>query len=160
MNSKLSDGDFRQLIKTAPLVSIDLVVRDDTGRILLLWRKTNPAKGFFFVPGGRIRKNETIEAAMARISRNELGAVANLSDARLIGVYNHIYDTNRFDEEGYGTHYVSVTYEVRKNHYENIGDDDHGEFVWLSEGDLMTRNDVHQYVKNYFTECAGRTSPA
>jgi colanic acid biosynthesis protein WcaH len=152
MNSKLTDGEFRQLIKTGPLVSVDLVVKNDSENILLLRRTTNPAKGFFFVPGGRIFKNETIEAAFARIIFRELGTNRRLSDARLLGVYNHIYDTNRFDEDNYGTHYVSITYETRSVDYKKPTDDEHDEFKWFSEAELLQRNDVHQYVKNYFIE--------
>lgn len=147
---QLSEGDFRQLIKEAPLVSIDFVVRDETGNILLLRRKTNPAKGFFFVPGGRIFKNESKEAAAARISKRELGAAVNLTEARFIGVFDHVYEENRFDEEGYGTHYVALGYEIRKNEHTRITDDEHDEWVWLSEADLLNRSDVHQYTKNYF----------
>jgi colanic acid biosynthesis protein WcaH len=150
MNGKLADSEFRQLIKTGPLVSVDLVVRDDSDNILLLRRTTNPAKGFFFVPGGRIFKSETIEAAFARIFLRELGTNIRLSDARLLGVYSHIYGTNRFDEDNYGTHYVSVTYETRNVEHKKTTDDDHDEFRWFSEAELLKRNDVHQYVKNYF----------
>jgi hypothetical protein len=39
---------------SAPLVSFDLIIRDPDGRALLRLRTNDPAKGFYFVPGGRI----------------------------------------------------------------------------------------------------------
>jgi hypothetical protein len=41
----------------APLVSIDLIIRDNADRVLLGLRNNEPAKGYFFVPGGIILKD-------------------------------------------------------------------------------------------------------
>src|SRR6185436_5223511 len=82
------------------------------GRALLGLRKNEPAKGTFFVPGGRITKNETIQAAFRRITLAELGSEKDLSQARFAGSYDHIYETNVFGKPGFGTHYVVLAYEL------------------------------------------------
>src|SRR3954466_13792753 len=58
MTEHLSDAQFADVVRLAPLVSIDLVIRDPDGDVLVGLRTNAPAKGFWFVPGGRIRKNE------------------------------------------------------------------------------------------------------
>jgi colanic acid biosynthesis protein WcaH len=55
----LSLSHFKDLIENAPLVSIDLIVRQREG-ILLGKRVNRPAQGFWFVPGGRVYKNESL----------------------------------------------------------------------------------------------------
>ena len=64
----LPDEVFEQVIENAPLVAIDLLVEDQDHRVLLGWRKNPPAQSSWFVPGGRIQKNETLEQAFARIT--------------------------------------------------------------------------------------------
>ena len=68
----LEREDFRTAVRLSPLVSIDLVVRDAAGRVLLGWRNNRPAQHCWFVPGGSIRKQETLDAAFRRISHGEL----------------------------------------------------------------------------------------
>ncbi|WP_230846571.1 NUDIX domain-containing protein, partial [Achromobacter xylosoxidans] len=69
----LAESDFRRAVEMLPLVSIDLLLRDAEGRYLTGLRSNPPAQGSWFVPGGRIRKNETLPRALQRIVREELG---------------------------------------------------------------------------------------
>ena len=59
---ELGDKEFREIIKNAPLVSIDLIVKNREGKILLGLRINKPAQNTWFVPGGRIRKDETLDS--------------------------------------------------------------------------------------------------
>ena len=70
---RLGREEFLEVVDRAPLVSIDLAVRDAKGRVLLGKRTNEPAKGCWFVPGGRIHKNERLDAAFRRICLDELG---------------------------------------------------------------------------------------
>ena len=69
----LASNDFARIVRLAPLVSIDIIVKDPQGYTLLGLRVNEPAKGKYFVPGGVIRKNETIRDAFARILRRFSG---------------------------------------------------------------------------------------
>jgi hypothetical protein len=75
-----NDTAFLEVVRNAPLVSIDLIVRDHDGRILVGRRVNQPAKGTWFVPGGSIRKGETLARALARISDAELGVALGPGD--------------------------------------------------------------------------------
>lgn len=63
----LSDETFKSVIQHTPLISIDLIVRNEQGEVLLGKRVNAPAKGYWFVPGGRVRKNETLDDAFVRL---------------------------------------------------------------------------------------------
>ncbi len=58
-----SDEDYLYVIEYAPLVSIDLIVRSRKNDLLMGLRRNRPAQGCWFVPGGAIKKNETVHMA-------------------------------------------------------------------------------------------------
>jgi GDP-mannose mannosyl hydrolase len=147
----LTPEQFSFVVRHAPLVSIDLVIRDPDGCVLVAWRNNEPARNCWFVPGGRIRKNERIADAFARIVTAETGLAVAFAAARLLGAYEHVYPTNRFGEPGYGTHYVVLAYEVALAVRPEISlDDQHGSCAWMAEAALMAAPDVHANVKAYF----------
>ena len=147
----IAPADFAKVIRLTPLVAIDLVVRDPEGHVLVGRRTNEPAKGFLFVPGSRISKNETKAAAFKRITREELGVELNLENAQLLGVYEHFYDTNRFEIPGFGTHYVVIAYELTLSiGLESLPRDQHGEYLWLKPNDLVRSSEVHENTKAYF----------
>jgi colanic acid biosynthesis protein WcaH len=73
MPSQLEAESFAAVVRLTPLVSIDLIVRDRQERVLLGRRTHPPARGWWFVPGGRIRKDERLSDATARLLAEELG---------------------------------------------------------------------------------------
>ena len=74
----ISPGEFANVIRLTPLVAIDLIVQDANHRVLVGRRLNEPARGFLFVPGSRISKNETRAMAFERITREELGVTVPL----------------------------------------------------------------------------------
>lgn len=50
----LSQEDFATVVRSTPLISIDLIVENERGEFLLGKRTNRPAQGFWFVPGGRV----------------------------------------------------------------------------------------------------------
>lgn len=149
----LSRDDYAQVIRLAPLVTIDLIVRDARGRVLLGLRNNEPAKGTYFVPGGRIRKGERHHEAFARISKNETNCEFRLEDGRPMGVYDHIYSNNALDEPGYGTHSVTIAYEIRMPDGRDIkADAQHTQYRWMTEDELLRSSEVHEYTKAYFQQ--------
>ena len=77
----LSISDFSHVIKSTPLVSIDLLVYNASREYLIGLRNNSPAKSFFFLPGGRIMKSESLDAAFQRITNDELGVKLFLKNA-------------------------------------------------------------------------------
>jgi colanic acid biosynthesis protein WcaH len=148
----LSQIDFLDVVRLTPLVSIDLIVSDAHGRILVGRRRNRPARGTWFVPGGRILKDETLDSAFARIADAELG-VENLtrSAARLDGVFEHHYSDNFANEPDVSTHYVVLAYALPLPGTAPLGrPDQHSDYLWLSPTELLARTDVHENTKAYF----------
>lgn len=147
----ISNEQFLKVIDATPLVSIDLIIENNKGEVLLGKRLNKPAQGYWFVPGGRIRKNEKISEAFNRISETELGTALSIDNAQLLGAYNHIYDDNYLGKEIINTHYVVLGYKVKLLDAINIqGDDQHSELKWWSIAELMNSIEVHQNTKTYF----------
>ena len=86
----LNEPDFLKIIEKTPLVSIDLIVRNENNDILVGWRKNGPAKNTWFVPGGRIRKDETISDAFSHLTEKELGMKINIEKAHFLGIFIQI----------------------------------------------------------------------
>jgi colanic acid biosynthesis protein WcaH len=142
----LSPDDFHSVVPLAPLVSIDLIIRNARGEVLLGLRNNEPAKGFYFVPGGIIVKQERLHAGFARILKRETNYDASLEDARLLGVYEHFYDANSFGDENFGMHYVScwrMSLSLPRRLYSNLT-------PWWGERDLLVSDRVHENTKAYF----------
>jgi colanic acid biosynthesis protein WcaH len=62
----LSEKQFYDIIKLTPLIAIDLLTSYKK-KILLGRRLNQPAKGYYFIPGGIIFKGKTLEKACYRI---------------------------------------------------------------------------------------------
>lgn len=110
--NRLDDDAFLAVISNTPLVSIDLVLTDAGGAMLLGRRLNEPARGSWFVPGGRIYKDESLDQAFARICLAELRQPWAITQARLLGAYTHRYDSNAFSVPGITTHYVVLAYHL------------------------------------------------
>ncbi len=141
---------FLEVVARTPLVSIDLVVRDGEDRVLLGLRRNAPARGFWFVPGGIIRKNETLDLAYSRITRNELGLALHRRDSRLLGAYEHLYAENADDRPGFGTHYVVLAHAVTLEAPLAPPPEQHSVYRWLSPAEILNTADVHENTKAYF----------
>lgn len=148
---RLGREEFLQVVERAPLVSIDLIVRGADGRVLLGKRSNEPAQGCWFVPGGRIQKNERLEAAFRRICLDELGRAFALKDAHFLGVFEHLYSTNFAEKAGIGTHYIVLAYELTPGELpQPLPVDQHGEYRWFDVETLVSTESVHAHTKAYF----------
>lgn len=138
---------FLEVVRHTPLVSIDLIVRDRDGRILVGRRVNEPARGTWFVPGGSIRKDETLARALARISAMELGAALTPADVGFAGVYEHFYDTNFAEADGVSTHYIMLAYVVKRTFdIAELPADQHSAWAWLVDPAMP---DVHPNTLAY-----------
>ena len=90
---------------------------------------------------------------MGRISRNEVAHSVSPEQARLIGVYDHLYADNYLGRPGIGTHYVVLAYEVQLSDGQTVQpDDQHAELRFWAVEDLLNSDDVHENTKAYFRD--------
>ncbi len=145
---------FEEVVKNTPLISIDLVVKNRYNEILLGRRVNEPAKGYWFVPGGRIFKDESLSKAFQRICKSELNSELSMDDADFYGVYEHFYDNNVFNAE-FSTHYVVLAYGITLKDELDLPSEQHSDYIWTSVKNLLKSGDVHRYTKDYIKEERG-----
>lgn len=145
----LNDTEFLRIVDATPLVSIDLILRNERGDVLLGRRANRPAQGMWFVPGGRIRKNERVNDALQRISERELGVT--ITEAKLLGVFDHIYPDNFLGTPDVNTHYVVLGMTAAlSGDLAFTADDQHEELRWWTVEQLLADASVHENTKTYF----------
>lgn len=145
----LPQNVFQTVIGATPLVSIDLVVQNSKGEYLLGYRTNRPAQNYWFVPGGRVQKNEKLEAAFKRLTLGELGEELAREDAEFMGVYEHLYEDSAFNENE-TTHYVVLGYQLTLDiDLTQLPQEQHNKYCWMTAETLLQRNDVHTHTKWY-----------
>jgi colanic acid biosynthesis protein WcaH len=158
----MPDDTFATVVANTPLVSIDLVLRSGDGEVLMGRRRNRPAQGSWFVPGGRIRKDERIAEAFERIGRDELGLTLNLRQARFLGVFEHLYPDS-FPDPQTSTHYVVMAFELKDVAGPGTSlrgaDDQHAEFRWVRPGGPYDEAGVHPHCRPYLEPVSSVTVP-
>lgn len=140
---------FRSVVASTPLVSIDLVVQNGCGEVLFGLRLNRPAQNYWFVPGGRVFKDEALDEAFERLTELELGFRLKRSVARLLGVYEHFYQDSVFGDLP-STHYVVLAYHMRADlDLARLPAAQHGCFRWLSVVDAASNAQVHENSRAY-----------
>lgn len=152
-DDQITDGQFSEIVRNTPLVSIDLIVRDKQGgRVLLGLRKEAPAENWWFVPGGRIKKDKKLSNAFSDIAEREIGISADIKDVRFWGVFEHHYKENKFKIADMTTHYVVIAFEYIAPHLKlsSLSRKYHKDWKWLEERRIVTDKTIHKYTRDFF----------
>jgi colanic acid biosynthesis protein WcaH len=152
----LPPEQFSAACAALPLVSIDLVLTHPDGQLLLGQRNNAPARGWWFTPGGRIRKNEALADARLRVARDELGLPASaLARSVPMGAWDHFYTDSAFDP-AVSTHYVNLPWwlpltreEVAALALPHGPGEQHAHWQWLPLAQAQVDPTVHPYARVY-----------
>lgn len=144
----IPNEDWETIVRNVPIVSVDLVVCSPDG-IVLGSRVNEPAKGEWFVPGGRVHKHERLTEAVHRLAREELN-VDGVTIRESLGAYEHLYDTTEVVNSD-GKHYLANGFvvETDKRVDDMTIDDQHGD-VKAFESDAFP--DLHEYTSAYLRD--------
>lgn len=104
-NGWLSESDYNFIYSRAPRICVDLVIKNRKG-VYLTKRDVQPYKGKYHLPGGRVRFRESIETAIDRIARNEIGSPVVIK--KLLG----FMEFPREMQEGNKRHSISLAFLV------------------------------------------------
>lgn len=88
-----------------PLLCVDLIIRRGD-RVLLIKRENEPLRGFWWVPGGRVLKGETLLDAAKRKAASEVGLDI---EPRFVGIYEGRFETSA---QNVPAHSVSIVFEA------------------------------------------------
>lgn len=143
---------FKIALEHLPLFAIDLVILNGKNEILVGKRINAPAKGFWFVPGGRVFKNETLSDAFGRISKAELGVALPYERAKLLGIYDHFYP-NSVVSDAISTHYINAAHAIKTDVLlADLPILQHTTYRWIPIKQFGSELDVHMYSKVFLQQ--------
>ena len=150
MTQRLDTELFKSVVANTPLISVDLIVRNPQGQILLGLRVNRPAQGYWFVPGGRVQKDEPLAEAFARLTEAELGLSLPMTAGRFYGVWQHFYDDN-FSDADFSTHYIVLGFRLQVDAEAlTLPEAQHNDYRWMSPKVLLAADNVHENSRAYF----------
>lgn len=145
----LDKKSFLYIINKTPLCSIDILV-NFKNKYLFGLRENKPALGYYFVPGGRILKNEDYNKTILRILDKELGLKIKRIKFSIIGIYNHFYKNNVYGVKKTNTHiFVCAIKIVLRGNITFKNDNQHSKFLLLTKKQALAHKKIHRYCKIY-----------
>jgi colanic acid biosynthesis protein WcaH len=84
----ISSPLYKQIRVLMPIPSVEALIMKDSS-LLLLKRTNSPAKGEWWLPGGRIWRGETFEKTLYREVKEETALPVEV--VKFVGVYNRIF---------------------------------------------------------------------
>ncbi|MFZ2189742.1 MAG: NUDIX domain-containing protein [Candidatus Magasanikiibacteriota bacterium] len=149
-------GVFAKTVEYYPMVSVNIILKNEKDEFLWIKRKNNPTKGEWWVPGGRIFNGETIEAGAKAVLEKETGIKGEIfyispqyfeeifSTAEWSNEDRHFYP---FSVEN--VHYIGTAIVMKIENSEAVKLDEQSvEYKWSKE--ILSD---HPYLKNYFKAC-------
>ncbi len=101
---RLTDEEYQFIFSRAVRLCLDFIIVKDN-KMLLAKRDIEPCKGFWSLPGGMVRHQESIDEASQRIIQNELGL--KIREKKLIGYMEFPDEINK---DGVKIHSVSMAF--------------------------------------------------
>lgn len=98
---------YKQILEVMPLLCVDVVIKSTGGEYLLVKRANEPFKGQWWVVGGRVHKNETLEQAVLRKVKQEIGLTIQTLEP--LGYYEDRFEKNSIKLDS-PLHAVSVVF--------------------------------------------------
>jgi 8-oxo-dGTP diphosphatase len=100
LSGRIPQKVFRSIMKYSPILAVDGIIEVDKG-VVLVKRDIDPFKGYWHLPGGIVRKGESVHEAFKRKMLEETGLYVEI--LKLVG----IYDDPQRDPRG---HWISLCF--------------------------------------------------
>lgn len=109
--------------------SVVACIIDEEQRILLTRRNIPPFFGQWVMPGGKIDHGESIESALVREVKEEVGLQVKID--KLVDIYEHLAIGQKKD------HYIILYYRAKALNFElKLNHDELSEAIWFSHHQL------------------------
>lgn len=95
-NQPLTSEEFKDIYSKVPRLCVDVIIKTEEG-ILLTLRNEESWNGLWHIPGGTVYYKESLEDAVRRVAREELGIEVEVE--KLLG-YIEYFDEDK--ERGFG----------------------------------------------------------
>lgn len=132
---RIDDDMYNVILEKMPVFCVDWLIACK-GRYLLLRRTQQPLKGDYWLIGGRLQKDETIEQAAYRLQGRELGRYCGKGEP--LGFSNYFFPKL---EDSRATHTPAVSFLVEvEEEFVPILDDTEDEYIWTDKLPLEYAN--------------------
>jgi len=132
----IEDKYYKIILEWMPIPTVDGIITFE-GNFLLLKRNNPPVKGEWWVPGGRVRKGESLEEAVSREVFEETGLECEI--IRQVGVINLVFPE---------CHTISIYYLVEAKNSNVKLNEEHSDYRWVSK----LPEGSHRYLKTMIKE--------
>lgn len=136
----IDDECYATIQKKMPIATVDAIIFHKD-KFLLMKRNDSPVKGEWWIPGGRIFKNESIEDAVKRKVFEETGLQCKIIEQ--LGVINQIFPE---------CHTISIFYLVESNRNDVKLNTEHSDYKWVSELPVNSHQYLRHMVKTAYKE--------
>lgn len=139
---KIPDEEYVKILRYMPVCCVDLVIHHK-GKVLLVYRRRDPAKNKWWLPGGRIYKNEKFEEAAYRKAIEETGLKIKIK--KKLGSYDYFDKKSSFKQIKNGVHTPVIGFlveTVKENQPIKI-DSTSSDYKWIDR----IEEELHPYVK-------------
>ena len=89
--ASLAREQYANFVSSMPIVCVDVLLQRQNGDMLSVQRHSEPAKGLYWYPGGRLRMGETFASEALRKVRNEIG-INNVCFRSILGTFNTVFE--------------------------------------------------------------------
>jgi colanic acid biosynthesis protein WcaH len=149
----LADSIYAQLVRDCVICCVDiLLVRispTGTKQCLLVERASEPVKGVWWLPGGRLLKGETFFDAAIRKAKQETG-LTQVKPIQVLGVWNTFFPTSHWDtttQKGTQTVNPIVLVELETHGADVVLDETCEQWRWIGlDPNEAERNGEDKYV--------------
>ena len=140
MRNKISKGLYKKVLENMPVFCVDVIIEDDK-KVFLVRRKNEPCKNQWWVPGGRLYKNEKTQDAAIRKAREETGL--DVEVIKQVGFYEPMFKEAQLGVKT-GTHNPVVVYLLRTKFNQDIHlDEQSSDYRWIDR----IETDMDDYMK-------------
>ncbi len=132
----IEEGLYRMIRENIPIASVDALTVC-RGKLLLLLRNNEPAKGLWWTPGGRVKKGEQLGEAVRRDLKEETGLSPYCIEK--IGVMSHIWPK---------VHFVTSFFRVEVDDDSVVLNEEHSDYRWISS----VNDELHPFLVQMIEE--------
>ena len=105
----IEESLYKEICSKMPIPCVDIIIQNKKGHFLLVKRTNEPLKSKFWLPGGRILKEESVNDALSRKCKEELDLLVDPSEFKFTGFSQANYVKNAFGSDG-GYHTISLVF--------------------------------------------------
>lgn len=133
----LSNEAYLNIIETMPVVCIDGLIINEKKQFLLVKRANEPLKNEFWMPGGRLHKNEKCEDGIKRKILQELNAEVEI--IKCLGHFEEFFEKTEQNVKN-GFHAISIVFLLRLLNQNIKLDEQSMEWIWTEKLPMRLKN--------------------